>query len=144
MELFKCCRCKEKLPRESFGGKTKRADYCKNCLRDVSKEWSQRNQEKRREINNRAAAKRYSLNRNNLIDYLKTHPCVDCDETDPIVLEFDHIDPSTKRSKIANVLGSWNWDTILSEIAKCEVRCANCHRRRTTKQFGWFKGGGAV
>jgi hypothetical protein len=30
-------------------------------------------------------------------------------------------------------------DIINNEILKCEVRCANCHTRKTAEQFGWFK-----
>jgi hypothetical protein len=65
---------------------------------------------------------------------------VDCGESDIIVLEFDHRDPSNKRAKISGILGSWRWDAIMTEIEKCDVRCANDHRRRTAVQFGWFKG----
>jgi hypothetical protein len=25
------------------------------------------------------------------------------------------------------------------EIDKCDVRCANCHRRRTAADFGWWR-----
>jgi hypothetical protein len=29
------------------------------------------------------------------------------------------------------------WTTVENELAKCQVRCANCHRRRTAVQFDW-------
>lgn len=73
-------------------------------------------------------------------DYLKEHPCGHCGETDPVVLEFNHIDPSTKTHDVSNmaVLG-YSLKRIKDEIAKCEVLCANCHRRVTAKMFGWYK-----
>ena len=33
----------------------------------------------------------------------------------------------------------YSWNAILVEIAKCDIRCANCHRRRTASQYGWDK-----
>jgi hypothetical protein len=61
--------------------------------------------------------------------------CVDCGETDPGVLEFDHV-----RGKLASVSGlGWANASDLridEEIARCEVRCVNCHRIRTASQFG--------
>src|SRR5205807_6837283 len=54
---------------------------------------------------------------------------------DPLILEFDHVDPSNKRSEIyCLVQSAYGWNTIWAEIEKSEVRCANCHRRRTAIQ----------
>lgn len=72
-----------------------------------------------------------------LYEYLLSHPCVDCGESDPIVLEFDHIDRTTKLFTISGRDVGLN--RLMEEISKCEVRCANCHRRRTAQQFAWSK-----
>lgn len=70
--------------------------------------------------------------------YLQTHPCVDCGESDPIVLEFDHV-----RGKTALISrmrwGSTPLELIKAELLLCEVRCVNCHMRRTAGQFNWRK-----
>lgn len=68
-------------------------------------------------------------------EYLATHPCVDCGESDGIVLEFDHRDASKKSFNIGNfgALGK-SLKSVMAEIEKCDVRCANCHRRRTHAQ----------
>ena len=54
--------------------------------------------------------------------------CVDCGETNPLVLDFDHVEGE----KIMNIsdmaLPSYSRETIMKEIDKCEVRCSNCHR----------------
>ena len=46
-----------------------------------------------------------------------------------MVLEFDH--RGDKSFNIAKGLRDRGWDDLLEEIAKCDVVCANCHRRRT-------------
>lgn len=69
-----------------------------------------------------------------ILDFLSSHPCVDCGESDPIVLEFDHLDPATKAFNISKARREgYSLQRIQGEIKKCEVRCANCHRRRTVR-----------
>jgi len=29
--------------------------------------------------------------------------------------------------------------SILEEINKCVIRCSNCHRKKTAKDFSWYK-----
>ena len=72
-------------------------------------------------------------------DYLLEHPCVDCGEEDPIVLEFDHIDPSKKSKGIAVLRGHVSMERLVKEMKKCIVRCSNCHRRKTAAQFGHYQ-----
>jgi hypothetical protein len=75
-----------------------------------------------------------------VIEYLKCNPCVDCGESDPIVLQFDHVEAETKILSISEMLSrDMAWKAIWEEIEKCVVRCANCHQRRTAKQFNWYK-----
>jgi len=68
-------------------------------------------------------------------EYLETHPCVDCGERDVRCLEFDHRVRATKFSTIAKmVCRTSSWSAILREIEKCDVRCANCHRKKTAAE----------
>ena len=71
--------------------------------------------------------------------YLETHPCVDCGELDPVVLQFDHINPDDKKQSVARLIDGSYWENALEEMQKCEVRCANCHTKRTAVQRGWWK-----
>ena len=80
----------------------------------------------------------YQENRKKIFNYLKNNSCVDCGNSNPIVLEFDHKDNIKKKFIISSAMGN-SWDKIKEEINKCDVRCANCHRIRTAKQFNWYK-----
>ena len=70
-------------------------------------------------------------NRMFLKDHLQKHPCLDCGEPDIVVLDFDHV----QGEKIAAVTRMANQpcglEALQQEMDKCEIRCANCHRRRT-------------
>ena len=88
----------------------------------------------------RANNARYTTrNRAILLDYLRGHPCVDCGETDLLVLEFDHVRGTKVQGVFLMAARGANPAKIIAEIAKCEVRCVNCHRRRTGILAGWWK-----
>jgi hypothetical protein len=72
-----------------------------------------------------------------LIKFFQSHPCVECGEADPLVLEFDHL--ADKIFNIAEGIRDRSWQSILDEIDKCDVVCANCLRRRTARRAGFAR-----
>jgi hypothetical protein len=78
----------------------------------------------------------------NIIHEIKRQPCTDCGLNYPHwVMQFDHLDGSTKIECISVMVGiPVNKETLLAEINKCELVCANCHATRTylrrTGQYG--------
>ena len=68
-------------------------------------------------------------NREYLRQYKASHPCVDCGETRWWVLEFDHRKGTVKRYNISR-MRCIRLETIQMEIAKCDIRCRNCHADR--------------
>ncbi|HVS29522.1 MAG TPA: hypothetical protein VHE14_08205 [Solirubrobacteraceae bacterium] len=135
---LQCYRCGELKPTAEFAwrrrAKGQRDSFCRGCRSAYGKEHYAAN--RRRYIDQAAEHKRrLRLERTALlIEFFKTHPCTDCGETDPVVLEFDHL--RNKAFNIGTHLLQRRWQTIVDEIAKCEVVCANCHRRRTARRRG--------
>ena len=63
--------------------------------------------------------------------------CIDCGYKDHLAaLDFDHKDPRCKTHTISSMLCKWYPKAvILEEVAKCELRCANCHRVKTNPEY---------
>jgi hypothetical protein len=63
-----------------------------------------------------------------LTKYFLGKCCKNCGETNPVTFDFHHVDESKKDFTIS---GSHmrKWTTILAEIDKCIILCANCHRK---------------
>lgn len=61
--------------------------------------------------------------------------CVDCGyNKHAIALQFDHVSDN-KKGSVSNLIRSdYAWSTILEEINKCEIRCANCHAVVTARR----------
>ena len=139
--IRKCYGCGELKAAEEFSWRRKargqRDSFCRPCRSAYGKEHYAAN--RRRYIDQaQVVTQRLRLKRTKyLIEYFVTHPCVDCGETDPVVLEFDHL--RDKHFEISRALHGRNWQAILNEIEKCEVVCANCHRRRTARRRGTLR-----
>jgi hypothetical protein len=140
--MKRCPNCDQLLATEHFASRHHgqgTASYCRACQSEYSKAHYRQNvtlHNRRRYLNQKKYRKR---NGELLRRYLMTRACVDCGETDVRVLEFDHV----RGHKLENIgtmcAQRCNWQRIAAEIAKCEIRCANCHRRRTAHQFRWWK-----
>ncbi|MGQ3412767.1 homing endonuclease associated repeat-containing protein [Natrinema sp. LN54] len=56
--------------------------------------------------------------------------CTRCDETDPACLDFHHLDAAEKEMAVGKLIAfGYSKERIKSEIEKCIVLCANCHRK---------------
>lgn len=68
---------------------------------------------------------------------MKGAKCAKCSERDPACLEFHHKDPKEKEGEISKMLNEFrSKESILCEIKKCVVLCANCHRKVHYYSFG--------
>lgn len=128
-----CVKCTQKKDVKEFTIRSngKLNSYCKECVRKAAKKSYKQNREKciKRSKEKNLRFRKY------IFDYLSKHPCVDCKEKDPVVLQFDHI--SDKKHNISD-MKMMSLDKVKKEIEKCEIRCANCHARKTAKQFGYY------
>jgi hypothetical protein len=140
-EMRRCGRCGELKRTDEFAWRRRRKgqrdNMCGPCRSAYGREHYLANRQKYIDAEARRKRARAETRTRYLIGYFGRHPCADCGETDPLVLEFDHI--RDKRFEVTNQFASRNWQEILDEIAKCEVVCANCHRRRTARRAGYLR-----
>ena len=118
----------------------RRNTTCNECHKIYLKGHYLRNKQKYIITSAKSAKKNRELNRQKLFDYLKDKKCKDCSENDIRVLDFDHRSGEKKEHGISKMMHLYTWTRILKEIEKCDIRCSNCHRKKTAVQLGWFKG----
>ena len=140
--MKKCGKCKEIQPDENFSWKIRnkrRQSYCKKCNRKANQEHYIKNKQKYKD-----KAKDYTSNYKKEIyswirDYCLNNPCVDCGETDFVVIDFDHIS-GVKNFGISDAISKGtSIEKIKLEVySNCVPRCKNCHVRKTAKQLKWY------
>lgn len=133
-----CSKCKEDRDLEQFASKNgKPQSICRACTKISSDAHYQRNKDKvkaRTKERTRIAKKKA---REFVWQYLLVHPC-GCGEADPILLDFDHL--GDKRKGISQMIaGGCNIQRLEEEIAKCQILCVVCHRRKTASDGNWWR-----
>lgn len=136
--MKRCSSCGQYLPLDAFALRRASRDGRQHRCRDCWRRWYVDNKDGHVAEVRRRNALRTADNRRRLAAHLLENPCVDCGETDLRVLDLDHRDPATKRAEVSRLVFRAQWSRVAAEIALCDVRCANCHRRRTAQQLGWW------
>ena len=174
MEDRTCNSCGQLKPLQKFRkivkrGKTYYAHTCEKCFRErrldkareaalrwahnhreevtnyARKWWRARPEEARKRTAHESRLRVRERNFNYLREFLSKHPCTMCGVTDIEVLEFDHLDPKEKEYNISHLTGAtYSLEKIQKEIKKCQVLCANCHRKKTFKERGGALRSGGV
>lgn len=139
-----CTQCKKEKPIEEFAWRLmgeKRLRTCKICHNKYVRGKYQANKEANRA---RQAARTKELMEQNvpIVNELKSSPCMDCGGSfPPVAMDFDHREATSKKAQVSDMLRSgYSLLTILAEIDKCDLVCANCHRIRTHARLTDWEG----
>lgn len=137
----RCTKCGEVKPLDAFArrGEGRRQSWCRACVSARDREVYRRDQQRRSAVaagRRTHKARNVVVNRAYLLEHLRSHPCVDCGEGDLAVLEFDHV-RGEKEHNISRMM-EMSPRRLRAEVGKCEIRCGNCHRRRTAIEKNWW------
>jgi hypothetical protein len=147
----RCSRCKRWLPIDQFRARVMRGRpyveaRCRLCIANAVSKYAGthrrtiRRTRKKWYAKNRARLIAYGKarycnmhrERRDFIEWIKSAPCRDCGATFPYVcMDFDHCrgEKLTDVSKMQ--FGKFTNEEVMTELGKCELVCANCHRIRT-------------
>lgn len=138
-----CPKCQTIKPVSEFGSNRAKKDglqaNCKECRKIFNSDYYIKTKEDQNPKRRARTIEQVKLNKEFVYEYLRTHSCVDCLESDIVVLTFDHVRGEKKSNVSAMMLNGYSLEAIKKEIEKCDVRCANCHARKTARDFGWSK-----
>ena len=88
----------------------------------------------------RAAQQKATDERRDVVTAIKlARGCADCSyNRHHAALDFDHRDRAEKHRTVSWLVSHNSpWSTLMAEIDKCDVVCANCHRIRSFDRRDW-------
>ena len=107
-------------------------EKCKECTKIRGRNYYHVNKERQLPL---ALIRKHRahMTKQNYINSIKDVPCADCGyKFHPVAMDFDHRVHTDKIKNIGTMMvKNWSLDRIKTEIEKCDIVCANCHRIRT-------------
>ena len=129
MEEKRCYKCERDLPVSCFKTNKKRKDglhaQCIECQSEYRRQHYLKNRQKYIDKAKRITEEIVAWWK----DYKATLSCVECGESHPACIDFHH-ERDDKEANVSGLIRKASKERILAEIAKCEVLCSNCHRKR--------------
>lgn len=107
-----------------------RCEDCRTAATAAKDAWRRRTGRPRRRIGDAAAHLTAELRA-----YKEERGCADCGIRDRRVLDFDHRPGEGKAGGVMAMTRTHTAEEIWAEVAKCDVRCANCHRIKTMERM---------
>ena len=138
--MKKCSKCHITKPYQEFGKVSKNKDgyngKCKLCKREYNNKFHENRSSNKKLLKYYRQKDRLDEIRKFLSDYLNDKVCNHCGDGRKVVLEFHHL-----RDKNFNLADATKKSigTIIREIEKCEILCANCHRIVTAEERGYYR-----
>ncbi len=118
-----CSTCGLLKPLSCFPYQENRGSHlskCVECKRDYDRAYWSLTKERRNSRKKQNTSSVRERNTRYLLAFFKANPCTICGESDPLVLEFDHLEPTTKEANVSELLGT-SLARIDLEISKCRV-----------------------
>lgn len=141
-----CSKCKELKDITEFNKKgksktgiTQYQPYCRCCNKTRSKAYYRANKVKHKQVTSARRAKQIAKLQRFMLKFLYKKRCVNCPEARIVCLDFDHIRGKKKGLISHMVHGGCSLETLKTEMRKCQLLCANCHRVKTCQDFPTYK-----
>lgn len=134
-----CSKCKFDKELHDFNKKKSSPDGHQTICRECSNAKSAIHYQNNKLAYRNSKKKSIQTLKDYVIKYLLEHPCIDCGELNPVCLDFDHVSGDKTRNISDMIHAGVSIETLKTEMEKCVIRCANCHRKKTAKDFDWFR-----
>lgn len=129
MEIKMCTSCKTEKVSSEFNFRYKkegiRSASCKSCQKNWKDAHYRNNKKQYFERNKETSVRKRAW----MFEYKTQLSCEMCGEKHPAVLDFHHKEPSGKSFTVSEGFLRVSKKKLLDEISKCQVLCANCHRK---------------
>ena len=124
-----CVRCGVERPISEFyrskRNKSGYYPYCKSCNSALNKKWRKSHKKLCGVYSKRNTDKRTKIWK----EYKRGLKCIKCGESHSACLDFHHRNPDEKQFDIGGAFWEKSIERVINEITKCDVLCANCHRK---------------